>query len=145
MSHFNLLKASSLILVSTFIALPVIAHNVEISKEIAATFHITPNHNPKAGERAQAWFALTRRGGKSVSLSECSCSLNIYAIPRAADAEPVLQPELIPIDVEKYEEIPGANVVFPQAGAYELEISGTAKGDSSFSPFELTYTVNVRP
>ena len=121
------------------------AHNVEISKDVAATFHITPNHNPKVGQQAQAWFALTRRGGKSISLSECSCNLKVYAVPRTANAEPILQPELIPIDVERYQDIPGANIIFPQAGSYELEISGTAKDNSSFSPFEMTYDVNVIP
>jgi hypothetical protein len=157
MSDFTSLKISVLIFASTLISAPVIAqtvtqkvtqtvaHNVEISNEVAATFHITPDHNPQAGKQSQAWFALTRRGGQSIPLSDCNCALNIYAVPRAADAQPIMQPELVPIDVEKYQEIPGANIAFPQAGAYELEITGTPKDGSSFSPFELTYTVNVRP
>lgn len=141
MFYSNLTKAS-LIVFSTVVAVPVIAHNVEISNEVAATFHIEPNHNPKAGKPNRAWFALTRRGGKSIPLSECNCALNVYAVPRATDAQPILQPELTAIDVERYREIPAAEIVFPQAGAYELEISGTAK-DDSFAPFKLTYTVNV--
>ena len=78
-------------------------------------------------------------------MSECNCSLNVYAIPRAADAQPLLQPNLSAIDVEKYRDIPGAEIIFPNAGAYELEIAGTPKDNNSFSPFELSYTVNVRP
>lgn len=141
MSGFNLFNSSLLL---TTLAIPAVAHNVEISNEVAATFHIEPNHNPVVGEPTTAWFALTRRGGSSILLSECNCSLNIYAVPRAGDAEPILNPELTAINVEKYQEIPGARIVFPAAGAYELEISGTAK-DDSFTPFNLTYTVNVRP
>lgn len=125
-------------------SVPVIAHNVEISNEVAATFHIEPNHNPKVGKSTRAWFALTRRGGASIPLSECNCDLNVYAVPRAAEAEPILRPKLVAIDVEQYREIPGAELIFPQPGAYELEITGTAK-DDSFAPFELTYTVNVVP
>ena len=140
MSGFNLFNSSLLLL--TVLSAPVIAHNVEISNEVAATFHIEPNHNPVVGEQTTAWFALTRRGGSSIPLSECNCSLNIYALPRAEDAEPVLKPELTAINVEKYQEIPGAEIVFPSAGAYELEISGTAKNDS-FTPFNLTYIINV--
>ncbi|MEL6931030.1 MAG: hypothetical protein AAFO95_20780 [Cyanobacteria bacterium J06600_6] len=140
-NRFPIAMAVSL---ATAIAIPAIAHNVEISKEVAATFHIEPNHNPKANKPSTAWFALTRRGGSSIPLSECSCSLQVYAVPRASDAEPILNPELVPIDVEIYQEIPGAEVVFPQPGAYELEISGSAK-DNSFAPFELSYTVNVIP
>lgn len=132
------------LLISCF-TLPVVAHNVEISNEVAATFHIEPDHNPRAGKETQAWFALTRRGGQSIPLSECNCLLNIYNLPRGTKAKPVLSPSLQAIDVEKYQEILGANITFPQPGAYELEISGTAKDGSSFEPFELSYTVNVRP
>ena len=128
----------------TVLAIPAIAHNVEISNEVAATFHIEPNHNPKANQPSTAWFALTRRGGNSIPLSECNCNLRVYAVPRADDAEAILNPELFALDVEKYRDIPGAEVVFPQPGAYEMEISGTAK-DNSFAPFELSYTVNVVP
>lgn len=145
MSYSSVLRTSSIILLSTLLSVPVIAHNVEISNEVAATFHITPNHNPQVGKPTQAWFALTHRGGKSIPLSECHCILNVYTVPRATDAPPVLNPELQAINVEKYQEIPGAEIIFPQPGAYELEIKGTAKDNSSFSPFELTYTVNVRP
>ncbi len=140
-----MLKAFNLILLSTLLSAPVVAHNVEISDEVAATFHITPNHNPQVGKKTQAWFALTRRGGQTIPLSECNCTLNVYAIPRLDDAEPILQPQLSPINVEKYQEIPGAEITFPSAGAYELELVGTAKDNSSFAPFELSYTVNVRP
>lgn len=142
MSGFNPFNLSLLLL--TTLSIPAVAHNVEVSNDVAATFHIEPNHNPVVGEPTTAWFALTRRGGSSIPLSECDCSLDIYAVPRAENTEPVLQPQLTPIDVEKYQEIPGAQIVFPSAGAYELEISGTAK-DDSFTPFNLTYTVNVRP
>ncbi|WP_019506167.1 hypothetical protein [Pleurocapsa sp. PCC 7319] len=145
MFNLNSVKKFSLISIFTLLTAPVIAHNVEISNEVAATFHIEPNHNPRAGNKTKAWFALTRRGGKSIPLSECNCELNVYAVPRTADAQPILQPELKAIDVEKYQQIPGADIVFPSAGAYVLEISGTATDQTSFSPFDLTYTVNVRP
>ncbi len=145
MSHLITGKNLALGLFSVMLAVPVIAHNVEISNGVAATFHIEPNHNPRAGESTQAWFALTQRGGKIIPLSQCNCELNVYTLPRTAEAQPILNPTLQTINVEKYREIPGANLTFPQAGAYELEISGTAKDGTSFQPFELSYTVNVLP
>ena len=144
MPFIDRVKTGTIVSLLTAIAIPAIAHNVEISNEVAATFHIEPNHNPQANKPSTAWFALTRRGGSSIPLSECDCNLRVYAVPRADDAQPLLNPELTALDVEKYQDIPGAEVVFPQPGAYELEISGTAK-DDSFSPFELSYTVNVIP
>ena len=140
----NKIKTAAIASVLSVVATGAIAHNVEISNDVAATFHIEPNHNPQANQPTTAWFALTRRGGNSIPLSECNCALKVYAMPRTDDSEPILQPELVSLDVEKYQEIPGAEIAFPQAGAYELEISGTAK-DDSFLPFELTYTVNVIP
>ncbi|MEM6611010.1 MAG: hypothetical protein AAF652_01935 [Cyanobacteria bacterium P01_C01_bin.72] len=137
-------KTATIVFFSAALTVPAIAHNVEISGEVAATFHIEPNHNPQANKPSTAWFALTRRGGSSIPLAGCNCNLKVYKVPRVTDAPPVLQPQLMAIDVEKYQDIPSAEITFPQAGAYELEISGTAK-DESFSPFELTYTVNVIP
>ena len=137
-------KTTTIALLSTVMSIPVVAHNVEISNEVAATFHIEPNHNPQAGKPTQAWFALTRRGGASIPLSQCNCDLKVYFVPRQNDQQPVLDPDLFALDVEKYQDIPGAEITFPQPGAYELEISGTAK-DDSFSPFKLAYTVNVIP
>ena len=136
--------AYSFLILSAVVAIPAIAHNVEISNEVAATFHITPNHNPQVGKPTQAWFALTRRGGETIPLSKCNCALNVYAVPHTDGDKPIMQPQLSAIDVEKYRDIPGAEIVFPQAGAYQLVISGTAK-DNTFSPFELSYEVNVRP
>jgi hypothetical protein len=151
MSFSNLSSVATIALL-TVVSIPaiaqrtprVIAHNVEISDEVAATFHIEPNHNPQANQPTTAWFALTRRGGDSIPLSQCNCVLRVYPTPRVDNAKPLLEPALIPLDVEKYQAIPGAKITFPQAGAYALEISGTAK-DESFSPFKLTYTVNVVP
>lgn len=140
-----MLKGFHLLVLSSLVSIPVLAHNVEISDDVAATFHITPNHNPQTGEKALAWFALTRRGGEIIPLSECHCSLNIYPLPREADTEPILQPSLSAINVEKYQEIPSAEIIFPQPGAYELEIIGTPKEGNDFSSFKLSYSVNVRP
>ncbi|MEL6438795.1 MAG: hypothetical protein AAFQ80_06005 [Cyanobacteria bacterium J06621_8] len=144
MTYYRWLASANIFLWGTAIALPVVAHNVEISNDVAATFHIEPNHNPKANQPTTAWFALTRRGGSSIPLSECDCALKVYSVPRQNDTQPILEPDLIALDVEKYQEIPGAEITFPQAGAYELEISGTAK-DDSFSQFQISYTVNVTP
>ncbi|MEA5518861.1 hypothetical protein VB854_07860 [Limnoraphis robusta CCNP1315] len=123
---------------------PSSAHEVEVSEDVAATFHLEPNHNPKAGETAQVWFALTRRGGAIIPLEQCNCKLAVYAQPRQAEDKPMITPPLTAISAEKYQGIPGANVIFPKAGSYELELSGTPKGNTSFKPFKLSYSVTVR-
>lgn len=132
------------LLLATLIATPVTAHTVEVGGDVAATFHITPNHNPKAGQSSQAWFALTRKGGQLIPLSQCNCQLFVYSKPRDRNAQPLITPSLKAISVERYRGIPGAEIVFPKAGAYELELRGTAKNGANFRPFTLNYTVNVR-
>lgn len=122
---------------------PALAHNVEVSKDVAATFHLEPNHNPKAGEPAQVWFALTRKGGQLIPLTQCNCKLAVYSQPYSIGAPPLLEPSLKAISVERYQGIPGTKIVFPKAGVYELKLSGTPKAGVSFKPFQLDFDVTV--
>ncbi len=125
-------------------SIAVLAHEVEVSGDVAATFHLEPNHNPRAGQPARAWFALTRRGGQIIPLEQCNCKLAVYPKEHKEGDKPLMQPPLKAISAEKYQGIPGADIVFPKAGIYELELSGTAKAGANFKPFELNYTVTVR-
>jgi hypothetical protein len=123
---------------------PVIAHNIQTDGTVGATFHIEPDHNPRAGEASTAWFALTKSGGEPLPLAECDCQLAVY--DRATNPDtPILKPPLKAIAAEQYRDIPGAEIVFPQAGIYELEISGSPKAGADFEPFSLAYSVTVSP
>lgn len=123
---------------------PGVAHEVKVSGDVAATFHLEPNHNPRAGQKSQIWFALTRRGGQVIPVSECNCQLAIYREPRKANDKPLLQPQIKGISAEKYQNVPGTEVIFPQAGSYQLELKGTPKGNANFKPFQFSYNVIVR-
>lgn len=140
-----------LILVSS----PAIAHNIKTSGDVAALFHIEPNHNPKAGEPSRAWFALTKQGGELIPLEQCDCKLAVYPDTdsdksggsKKADEKkpaPLSQPPLKAISAEKYQGVPGAEVVFPQAGVYTLELSGRPRNGANFEPFTLSYDVTVQ-
>ena len=122
----------------------VLAHEVEVSGDVAATFHLEPNHNPRAGETAKVWFALTRRGGQIIPLEQCNCKLAVYPKNRKEGDKPLMEPPLKAVSAERYKGIPGVDIVFPKAGIYELELSGYAKVVANFKPFKLTYTVTVR-
>lgn len=137
----NLSKYLGLAALATLAAIPVLAHTVEVSGDVAATFHLAPSHNPRVGQSTQVWFALTQRGGGMIPLSQCNCSLAVHTRPRGAN--PILQPALREINAEQYRNIPGASVTFPAAGSYDLVLRGTAKNGATFRPFSLTYTVNV--
>ncbi|MEH1825030.1 MAG: hypothetical protein V7L22_06630 [Nostoc sp.] len=122
---------------------PASAHKVEVGGDVGGTLHIEPNDNPRAGEPSQAWFALTRRGGRVIPLSQCNCQLAVYAEPYAAGEPALLEPELKPVSAERYQGIPGAEVVFPKPGIYELQLNGKPVSGARFKPFEFKFEVTV--
>ncbi|MEM8805980.1 MAG: hypothetical protein AAGF01_08130 [Cyanobacteria bacterium P01_G01_bin.38] len=116
------------------------AHKVELDGSVGATLHIEPNDTPRAGESALTWFALAKRGGESVPLADCDCQLAVFS---KSESEPVLEPELKAVSAEGYKDIPGADINFPQVGAYELVLTGAPINDEGFEAFELRFPVTV--
>ncbi|PSB01121.1 hypothetical protein [Merismopedia glauca] len=127
------------------LAPPVTAHTIKTAGDVAVNFHIDPNHHPKAGETATAWFAMTRRGGKSIPLQECHCKLAVYLDSSPDDLTQSMSTSLKSISTEQYQDLPAADLIFPQAGVYRLEFSGTPKQEGAFKPFRLTYNVTAIP
>lgn len=121
------------------VASPALAHNVKTQGNVAAIFHIEPNHNPRAGEPSQAWFALTKAGGEIIPLDRCNCQLTVKS-----NNQTIAQPTLKSISAEQYKGIPGAEVTFPKAGIYTLEISGAPKANNDFNAFKFAYDVTVQ-
>ena len=137
----NLGKSALLLSLPMLLAAPVLAHTVKVAGDVAAIFHVEPNHNPRAGQPALVWAALTRRGGQSIPLSQCDCQMAVYSSPRGS--QPVARLSLRSIDAEQYRGAIGATAVFPRAGQYEIELSGSPRSGGSFQPFRLTYSVSV--
>jgi hypothetical protein len=98
------------------------------------------------GDESRAWFALTRKGGDLIPFSECNCELKVYLESGGkSNNEPILNPTLIPISPERYQNIPGADIVFPQPGIYQLELTGKPTQEGDFSSFQISYPVTVNP
>jgi hypothetical protein len=134
-----------LLFLTIFVATPVAAHEVKTAQDVGGTFHIEPNDTPTAGKPEIAWFALTQKGGKKIPLEQCNCKLAVHIQPHTEGSPPLLQPPLKEISSKQYKTIPSAKIVFPKAGAYDLELSGTPKAGANFKPFELSYEVTVAP
>jgi hypothetical protein len=115
-----------------------LAHNVKVDDQVAATFHLEPNHNPKAGESAKIWFALAKKGGEAIPLADCDCTLTVRQKETV-----VVTPVLSALDVEQYRGIPAATFTFPAVGLYSLRLSGKPK-TTGFNPFNLDYEVTVQ-
>ena len=120
-----------------------LAHQVEVQADVGATLHIEPDDTPRAGEEVLAWFALTRKGGQTIPLKDCDCTLAVSVQSGRSQATPTLEPALKAVEAEGYEGIPGATFTFPEVGAYTLVINGTPKQANDFTPFELAFDVTV--
>jgi hypothetical protein len=119
------------------------AHEVEVSGEVGGLFHLEPSHNPVAGKPSQVWIALTKRGGEIIPLEQCDCALVVRMKPFSFSSATVIFPTLKPVSVERYQGVPGAEIIFPRIGRYELKLSGKPKSGTDFSPFVLTFEVTV--
>ncbi|WP_193199096.1 hypothetical protein [Nostoc sp. MG11] len=122
---------------------PASAHSVKIAGDVGGTLHIEPNDNPRAGEPTQAWFALTRKGGRVIPLAQCNCRLAVYAQPYAPGEPPLLEPSLNAVAAERYQGIPGAEIVFPKPGIYQLQLNGKPASETTFKPFNFKFEVTV--
>lgn len=111
--------------------------------DVGATLHIEPNDTPRAGEEVLAWFALTQRGGQTISQADSKCELVVYSQPRQSPDTPILTPTLAAVDAEGYQDIPGARFTFPNVGAYTLLLSCIPEQTAEFDPFELDFEVTV--
>ncbi|MEM1310509.1 MAG: hypothetical protein AAGF98_13625 [Cyanobacteria bacterium P01_H01_bin.153] len=134
--HRSLGLASIMIGIATLTAS---AHEVQIAGDVGATLHIEPNDIARAGADTDLWFALTQAGGSVIPLAACDCVLTIY---NSADTV-VSTPSLTPVSAEGFNDIPGATVMFPEVGAYDLVLTGKPQGAGQFSPFELSYEITV--
>lgn len=67
----------------------------------------------------------------------------VYLQPWRRGDSPVLQPAVKVINAEKYQGIPGADIIFPRTGLYQLQLSCTPKSQGSFQPFQFKYDITV--
>lgn len=122
---------------------PVTAHEVETAGDVGATMHIEPNDQPRAGTPSLVWFALVKRGGQPIALSDCNCALSIYAQPRQSGDRPIQQSSLSATSAEGRSNLPSATVTFPRPGIYDVVLRGSPKAAGAFNPFQLSYRVTI--
>ncbi len=123
-----------------FLPLPAWGHKVKTDAQVGATIHFEPDDRPKSQEPIKIWFALTKKGGIAIPLKDCQCQLQIKQLP---GNQKLSTPQLQAINAEKYQDIPSTTVLFPQPGAYSLELTGQSVKPGDFQPFKLKFDATV--
>jgi hypothetical protein len=86
---------------------------------------------------------LTRKGGEVLPFDQANCQMAVFEQPHVEGTQPVLQPQLKAIAADQYQGIPGADLVFPKPGLYEMELSCKPKTEGGFEAFEMSSEVTV--
>jgi hypothetical protein len=120
--------------------LPAWGHKVKTDAQVGATIHFEPDDRPKSQEPTKVWFALTKKGGTAIPLKDCQCQLQVKQLP---GNQKIATPQLQAINAEKYQDIPSATVLFPQPGAYSLELTGQSVKPGDFQPFKLEFDATI--
>ena len=120
-----------------------VAHELIRSKDggVAVMVHIEPDDNPGVGV-STVWFELTQKGGMTLALSSCTCTLKVYQGAYKAGMKPLQVAKLYVGKEGEGKGNPNGAVNFPAVGAYTLRIEGKPRtgqngAGSSFAPFVI--------
>ena len=115
-----------------------LAHELARDGNVGALMHTDPDDAPLVAKPTAVFFELNQKGGKAILLSQCSCTLNVYAGGMAAGRAPITRGVLKQGKGELL-----SSVVFPKVGAYTLMLTGKPKTGASFPAFRLSWVVRA--
>lgn len=117
------------------------AHQDVRDGSINGRLHLNPNDSPFAGQPSLTWFHLYS-GDDAITLANCNCSLLVYN----PQNQQIAKPELSETEMEGHRERPiTANITFPEAGIYQVVLTGQPKEEGEFQPFRIAVPIVVRP
>ena len=115
-----------------------LAHELARDGNVGALMHTDPDDAPLVAKPTAVFFELNQKGGKAILLSQCSCTLNVYAGSMSAGRAPVTRGVLKQGKGELL-----SSVVFPKVGAYTMVLAGKPKTGASFPAFKLSWVVRA--
>jgi hypothetical protein len=114
------------------------------AEKVNAMIHLDPEDSPIAGKASLTWFMLTRSNGKMIAPANCACQVNVYNASGQVIMRGLPLSTMAVAGHEKGHEAIQTKITFPRPGAYKVMLSGKSK-DKSFAPFEVKFSVTVRP
>ena len=119
------------------IATPTIvsAHTLESNSDMGAVMHLDPSDDPVAGETSHIFFDIHDKHNK-FSLNDCSCLVVVERDGVTIDSQK--------LNFERGSDTQGSAIlIFPQIGAYHVELQGKPLASANFTPFEIGYDIQV--
>ncbi len=114
------------------------AHEIVRDGDVGALLHIEPDDVPVLGRANRTWFETNLRGGRPVTLANCTCVLRVYAGSVREGAKPVATPRLRTVQNKLT-----ADLTFPAEGAYTLVLTGAPRTGATFRSFRLEWVVRA--
>ncbi|MBV9159436.1 MAG: hypothetical protein JO019_02440 [Candidatus Kaiserbacteria bacterium] len=134
----------SLLIAAALFALPLAAsaHVLKTSGTMGIVLHLDPEDEPQAGVVTPIYLAFKDTAGR-FKFSECDCRMYIapYAQKDSIDTSKASDAFLHTHGGDELNA--DATFVFPKPDVYALEVVGTPKDGSSFTPFTVLYDVRV--
>jgi hypothetical protein len=104
------------------------AHILKTDGSIGGIIHIDPEDDPIAGELSNIFWDLTNNGQK-FNIDDCICYVSILENGKEIEKERLMNETF--------------TYTFPKKDVYQILVSGSPKGKSSFAPFNLSYDIRV--
>ncbi|GGJ85345.1 hypothetical protein [Deinococcus aquiradiocola] len=114
------------------------AHEIARDGNVGGLLHIEPDDAPVVGRANAFYFEVNQKGGTPVLLTQCACTLSVYAGGVRAGATPLSRPRL----TQAKGELKGV-LNFPTPGAYTLVLNGTPRAGATFGKFKLSWVVRA--
>ncbi|AFZ67997.1 hypothetical protein [Deinococcus peraridilitoris] len=127
-----------LLLFTLLLGASALAHEIVRDGNVGALLHIEPDDDPVVGKVSATWFETRARGGRPITLTNCNCTVSVYAGSVQPHKKPVLTPKL-----KSEKNRLGVDLVFPAEGAYTLVLSGMPKNGATFNAFRLEWVVRA--
>jgi len=132
----------TLLALLTLAAPSALAHELARDGNVGALMHTDPDDAPLVGKPTGVFFELNQKGGRPILLSQCACTLSVYAGGVTAGRAPLSQGKLRQGQGQLL-----SSVLFPAAGAYTMVLQGQPKpglaSGAAFSAFKLSWVVRA--
>ena len=128
---------SFLLLTFLFIPQRVSAHVLQTDKSIGAVLHISPDDDPKVGEKNGFFFEFKDKENK-FKPQDCTCVFSIMQNGKELFTQPLFQDNVDP-------NLTNASLFysFPKPDIYQIRVAGKPTTSGAFQAFTLNYDVRV--